>query len=204
MVGIVAGRVLKILVVAFGARMAQEKLGVPLAIVHLQPAILRSLYDAPGLPLPDGSNPLLRSLWRLLWASVDYVADWIVTPEVNSFRAELGLRPACRPFAGWIHSPDLVLGMFPGWFAPPLADWPPHTHLVGFPLFDEGGVLEIPAEVESFLTDGNPPIVFTVGSFARRSRWTCLKPSDCAYRKSNLKTEAALRGLCRCEGLQGL
>lgn len=37
-------------------------------------------------------------------------------------------------------------------------------------LFDEGGIREMPAELESFLAAGAPPIVFTVGSFARRSR----------------------------------
>jgi rhamnosyltransferase subunit B len=155
---------------AFGARIAQEKLGVPLVTVHLQPAVLRSRHDAPGLPLPDGDNPILRGLRSLLWASIDLCADRIVTPEVNAFRAELGLPPVRRPFAGWVHSPALVLGLFPDWFAPPQPDWPPNTHLSGFPLFDEGSVREMPAEVESYLAAGTPPVVFTVGSFARRSR----------------------------------
>lgn len=155
---------------AFGARIAQEKLGVPLATVHLQPAVLRSRHDAPGLPLPDGDTPIPRCLRRLLWASIDFCSDRIVMPDVNAFRAELGLPPVRRPFAGWVHSPKLVLGLFPEWFAPPQPDWPPNTHLTGFPLFDEGGMREMPAELESFLEAGAPPIVFTVGSFARRSR----------------------------------
>ena len=155
---------------ALGARIAQEKLGVPLATVHLQPAILRSRYDAPGLPLPDGASLPLRGLRRLLWASIDCVADRILTPEVNVFRAELRLSPVHRPFAGWIHSPDLVLGLFPDWFAPPPPDWPPNLHLVGFPLLDESGVCEMPVEMRSFVNTGVPLLVFTVGSFARRSR----------------------------------
>ena len=155
---------------AFGARIAQEKLGVPLATVHLQPAVLRSRHDAPGLPLPDGDTPIPRCLRRLLWASIDFCSDRIVMPDVNAFRAELGLPPVHRPFAGWVHSPKLVLGLFPEWFAPPQPDWPPNTHLTGFPLFDEGGIREMPAELESFLAAGPAPIVFTVGSFARRSR----------------------------------
>jgi rhamnosyltransferase subunit B len=32
---------------AFGARLAQEKFGVPLVSVHLQPGLMRSVYDAP-------------------------------------------------------------------------------------------------------------------------------------------------------------
>lgn len=155
---------------AFGARIAQEKLGVPLATVHLQPAVLRSRHDAPGLPLPDGDKLVPRCLRRLLWASIDFCSDRIVMPDVNAFRAELGLPPVRRPFAGWVHSPELVLGLFPEWFAPPQPDWPPNTHLTGFPLFDEGSIREMPAELEAFLEAGAPPIVFTVGSFARRSR----------------------------------
>jgi rhamnosyltransferase subunit B len=155
---------------AFGARIAHEKLGVPLATVHLQPAVLRSSHDAPGLPIPDGDDLLARNLRRLLWVSIDFCADRIVTPEVNTFRAELGLQPIRRPFAGWVHSPMVVLGLFPEWFARPQPDWPPNTHLTGFPLFDGGDAGRLPAEVESFLAAGNPPIVFTVGSFSRRSR----------------------------------
>src|SRR5262249_14587434 len=37
---------------AVGARVAQEKLGVPLATVHLQPSVLRSVYQSPVLPGP--------------------------------------------------------------------------------------------------------------------------------------------------------
>ena len=156
---------------ALGARIAREKLGVPMVSVHLQPAVMRSLHDAPGLPLPNGDNLFLRSLRRLIWVSIDCCVDRIVTPEANIFRGELGLSPLRRPFNGWIHSPDLALGLFPDWFAPPLPDWPPNTHLVGFPLFDEGGLRDIPAELEAFLNSGTPPIVFTLGSFFRRARW---------------------------------
>src|SRR4029079_14583906 len=35
--------------IAFGARIAQERLGVPTATVHLQPSIIRSLIDH-GMP----------------------------------------------------------------------------------------------------------------------------------------------------------
>src|SRR5262245_40450307 len=41
---------------AFGARVAQEHLGVPLVTVHLQPALFRSAFQTPVLPgvyLPD-------------------------------------------------------------------------------------------------------------------------------------------------------
>lgn len=154
---------------AFGARIAQEKLGVPLATVHLQPAMLRSEYDAPGLPLPDGNSSWHRRLRRYLWKAIDIYADCLLSPQTNAFRSELGLAPVRHLFSRWIHSPALVLGFFPDWFALPQPDWPPCTHLVGFPIFDESGVREVPSEAKSFLEVGEPPVVFTAGSFHRNA-----------------------------------
>lgn len=154
----------------FGARIAREKLGVPLVTVHLQPAMLRSEHDSAGLPLPQGDRLWLRWSRRLLWRAIDGYADRLLLPETNAFRSELGLAPARRLFSGWIHSPDLVLGLFPDWFAPPQPDWPPATHLVGFPLFDERGFREVPPELESFLGAGDPPVVFTAGSYHRNAK----------------------------------
>jgi UDP:flavonoid glycosyltransferase YjiC (YdhE family) len=159
---------------AFGARIAQEKLGAPLVSVLLQPAILRSQHDAPGLPLPElpGSlTPLSRILRRLQFAAADrLVTDPIVVPPLNRFREELGLPSVRRPFAGWIHSPDLVIGLFPDWFAARQPDWPSNTYLTGFPLFDESSLREVPSQLESFLTSGPPPIVFTWGTGMRFGR----------------------------------
>ena len=66
----------------------------------------------------------------------------------------------------WLHSPQLVIGFFPEWFAAVQPDWPPHTHLVGFPLWDTGRPGAIPEDAETFLAAGPPPIVFTPGSAA--------------------------------------
>jgi UDP:flavonoid glycosyltransferase YjiC (YdhE family) len=69
--------------------------------------------------------------------------------------------------ANWWHSPHCILGLFPDWFAPPQADWPPNVHLTGFPLFDEAEHVELSGAVEQFLNAGTPPIVFTAGSAMR-------------------------------------
>lgn len=151
----------------FGARIAQEKLGVPLVTIHVQPAMIRSVYEAPGFPLPDGDGPLLRALRRMFWAFIDAYADRLVLPETNAFRFELGLAPVRRPFSRWVHSPELLIGLFPEWFAGVQPDWPPNTHLVGFPMFDQAGLKEVPSEVETFFAAGEPPIVFTSGSVFR-------------------------------------
>jgi UDP:flavonoid glycosyltransferase YjiC (YdhE family) len=62
------------------------------------------------------------------------------------------------------HSPDRVIALFPDWFGPPQPDWPAQTHVTGFPMFDESGLREVPADLEDFLNAGEPPVVFTPGS----------------------------------------
>ncbi len=68
----------------------------------------------------------------------------------------------------WIHSPDLVLGLFPEWFAAPQPDWPASTHLTGFPLADQRDLFPIRPELRAFLDAGPPPVVITAGSAMRQ------------------------------------
>ena len=148
---------------AFGARIAQEKLGVPFATVHLQPVLLRSLNEQPGLTVSPRATPLIRGLRRLSLPALDrWVFDPVLAPGLNSFRSELGLPPVKRVMNGWVHSPQLVIGMFPEWFASLQPDWPPNTHLTGFPLFNDGEDLQ--PELRQFLDSGDPPVVFTAGT----------------------------------------
>lgn len=155
---------------ALSARVAQEKLGLPLVTVHLQPTAFRSIYDA------EPQRPTFSPRW--LHGARKRLRDWLVDvlfldrifgPEINALCAELGLPRVRRPLYQWWHSPQRVLGMFPEWFAPPQPDWPPQTRLTGFPLFDDSEQ-ELPAELDDFLAEGAPPIVFTPGSAMRQAR----------------------------------
>jgi UDP:flavonoid glycosyltransferase YjiC (YdhE family) len=155
----------------FGPRIAQEKLGVPLATVHLQPSMLYSKHAPPELGPTVGRAWLPRWAKRLLfWIGYRFLIDPVVAPQTNAFRAELGLPPVRGFFDRWIHSPQCVLGLFPPWFGPPQPDWPPNVTLTGFPLFDERGLAELPAEVEEFLAAGEPPVVFTPGSAMKQGQ----------------------------------
>lgn len=150
---------------AFGARMAQEKLGAPLATVHLQPIMLRSTVEPACFGFPDIIGALPRSLRTLYLRAVDrLLIDRELGAETNAFRAELSLAPVSRFFDRWLHSPQLVIGLFPVWFAPPPPDWPPNVRLTGFPLWDESEVRQLPPELEEFLQAGEPPVIFTAGS----------------------------------------
>jgi rhamnosyltransferase subunit B len=151
--------------ISFGARIAQERLGVPTATVHLQPSIIRSLVD-------QGMSGNVRiSARQPMWLKRGFfrLADWLLIDRtlkrpLNDFRATLGLAPIERVMHRWMHSPQLVIGFFPDWFAAQQADWPPATHLVGFPLWEDGASAALSPEAEAFLVGGEPPIVFTPGS----------------------------------------
>ena len=150
---------------AFGARLAQEKLGLPLISAHLQATVLRSLHQPPqmgAVALPDWLPLPVKDGWfRLLDRSL---VDPLLLPELNGFRAELGLPPIRRVFDRWMHSPEKVLGLFPDWFAPPQPDWPPHTELTGFLHFEPEGERPLSPTLHTFLDQGDPPILFTPGS----------------------------------------
>jgi rhamnosyltransferase subunit B len=155
--------------ICFGARLAQERLGIPLATVHLQPAVIRSLIDYGKFS--DIRISAAQPMWlkRLFFQLVDWAAiDAELKRPLNDFRRSLGLMPVGRLLHGWIHSPQCVIGFFPEWFARPQRDWPPNTHLVGFPLWDGGGGAAAPVSDAAleFLSAGAPPVIFTPGSAA--------------------------------------
>ena len=147
-----------------GARTARDKLGVPLVTLHLQPSILRSVAapaHVPELPMPAWyPRWVVRGLFRLADA---IVIDPVVVPPLTEHRKGLDLPAVKRPFDGWIHSPDLVLGLFPEWFAPIPPDWPRAYESAGFVGYDGAGV-RLEPEVEAFLKEGSAPVVVTPGS----------------------------------------
>jgi rhamnosyltransferase subunit B len=149
---------------AFGARVAQEKLGVASASVHLQPSVIRTFADQGmmGNVRLSAARPswFKHGLFRIIDA---LILDRSLKQPLNEFRATLGLEPVDRVMHRWMHSPELVIAFFPEWFAAAQPDWPANTHAVGFPLWDDGDAVPV-AEAEEFLRSGPAPLVFTPGS----------------------------------------
>jgi rhamnosyltransferase subunit B len=156
---------------SLGARVAQERLGLPLATVHVMPFFMESRIDPPalpGLPLPRFLPPRFRH-WVGLGAD-KYVIGPAALPGLNAFRDGLGLRPVRRLRHWWNLAPRLIL-MFPDWFTPPQADWPEQAVQVGFPLVDRfGDTASLDPALTAFLDAGAPPLVFTYGSAMRQAR----------------------------------
>lgn len=149
---------------AFGARLAQERLGYPLMTVHLQSSILMSAFDKAelgGFRQPGWVKPATRRTYLDFIEKV--MIDRLIAPGLNRFRAELNLPAVGKLFSRWMHSPDSVLGLFPDWFSRPQPDWPAGMQQTGFVKF-ETGFQELPPDVADFLASGEAPIVFTAGS----------------------------------------
>lgn len=150
---------------AFGARIAQDHLGIPLATIYLQPYLLRSIYETPKHPDWPIFSQLPKRWKRTIYALVDWFGiDPLLRPQVNAFRAELGLPPVKRRLGRWLPSPQRIIGFFPEWFGRPQPDWPTQMRLTGFPLFDAGDEQPLQPELAAFLDAGEPPIAFTMGS----------------------------------------
>jgi rhamnosyltransferase subunit B len=144
----------------FGALMAQEKLGVPVITLHLQPAVLWSRFSPPTVPGVFGP----RWLKTLLYAMGErLVLDPVVCPFLNPWRAEIGLPPMKR-ITRWWNSPFGVLCMFPSWYAPPQPDWPTNLMQTDFPLWNRRSDSAADDVLKRFLGAGDQPIVFTPGS----------------------------------------
>ena len=147
------------------ARIAQDKFNIPMATVHLSPSQFRSVIEPaklPGLWMPKWYPTWLKNQ---IWAGGDrFVLDRMLAPKINALRADLGLPPVSGILRDFWNSPQRVIGLFPDWFAKPQPDWPPQTRVTGFPRFDEASAHVIDPELDQFLNDGPPPIIFTPGS----------------------------------------
>jgi rhamnosyltransferase subunit B len=167
----------------FATRVFEEVHGAPAATVHLAPSIFRSNYLLPASG--PGTDLSALPVWakRAMWWLVDrWLLDPMIVPELNRWRGELGLEPVSRVFKQWLHAPHRVIGLFPAWFAPIQADWPPQLQLTGFPLYDEADEHALSAGLQAFLDRGTPPILFTPGSANRAAALFFAAALDAAHR----------------------
>ena len=145
-----------------------EKTGIPWVSTVLAPTSFFSVYDPTVPPQTPSVVKLLR--WSPFIARA-FVAlarritrSWI--EPVYRLRAELGLTTGGHPVFEGQHSPELVLALFTKVIADSQPDWPAQTIITGFPFYDRKDETEIAPELNRFLDDGEPPIVFTLGSTA--------------------------------------
>lgn len=148
-----------------GARLAQERLGMHLITLGLQPSTFWSMREPavmPGMALPGW---LPGPLKRLTLGTVERLfIDKLLAPRTNALRRELGLVPVANIISRWACSPERALGTFPEWYSGRPADWPASLRLTGFASYDLGEERPLPESLERFLAAGEAPIIFTPGS----------------------------------------
>lgn len=153
---------------------AADKLRMPLVTAVFQPLMMFSAHDAPRSPdLPMFVSGRARGMslaWnRAVMPVVFAEMHRRYSPRVNKLRRMLGLPPTDHaPVFGIPKSAALVLGLYSPAFAPPPPDLPKKTVVTGFTFYDsaDGAPDALDAETEAFLSAGDPPLVFTLGSFA--------------------------------------
>jgi rhamnosyltransferase subunit B len=149
----------------YQAPIVAEVTGIPWASHVLAPLSFFSRYDAPVLPpypMLARLQPALPGMGRVIARFARWVTrSW---PEpIYRLRAELGLGRGPDPIFEAKHSPYLVLAMFSPLLGEPQPDWPAATKTTGFVFYDgDAGHRDL----EQFLQQGPPPLVFTLGSAA--------------------------------------
>ncbi len=153
----------------YAGPLVAEMTGIPWASYVLAPISFFSAFDPPVLPMyprlarADRKVPGLGRLIRRLARFVS--RKW---PEpIYDLREELGLPRGSNPLFDAKHSPRLVLALFSKVLGQAQKDWPPNTKIAGFCYYDaDAGNQALPPNLEKFLADGPPPVVFTLGSAA--------------------------------------
>ncbi|MFT3878297.1 MAG: hypothetical protein QM703_01395 [Gemmatales bacterium] len=150
---------------AFGARIARETHGLKLATVHMSPTVFLSVKKPPRLPTMAIPSWWPRAMVRsMYWLGHRLLIDPTMEQVVGKYRRELRLPNVKNYFQEWIHSKELVLGLWPDWFAEPVSDWPKNTRLTGFPLFDNTTPQPLNEKALRFIQEGPLPIIATFGT----------------------------------------
>ena len=162
-------------VISYAAPLAAEKLGLPWVSTVLAPINFASTYDPPVPPQLPALVHVLRPLGRapalarpLMQFLKGRLESW--SEPVYRLRAELGLRRVRHPIFEGQHSPFRVLALFSRLLAEPQPDWPPQTRVTGFCFYDRRDAPDdapgLDPALARFLDEGDPPVVFTLGSAA--------------------------------------
>ena len=145
-----------------------EKTGIKWCSTSLAPMTLFSAEDPNVYPAAEWLEflrPLPAIFHRTLFTVMQLTISGWYEPY-KAFRRELGLSEDHEPIFRDKFSRTLHLAMFSRALARPRSDWPLSTLQTGFCFFDESETSEPNAELADFLSSGEPPIVFTLGSAA--------------------------------------
>jgi rhamnosyltransferase subunit B len=146
----------------FGARVAQEALGVPLGTLLPYPISLQSAFDPNRTPIGNPPRWMGRGAVRLMYRIANWEVSRHTRDAINSARRARGLAAPIRDVVRWSYSPHLILGLWPSLFSAPQPDWPPQARNIGFLSYD--GPSSSSWTPPHDLPDREDWLVFTPGS----------------------------------------
>jgi sterol 3beta-glucosyltransferase len=126
--------------------------------------------DYPNVTLPDLRSRSLNRFTHKLSAKITWWTSQIGFERVRR-RAGLPKRTLYWPFADDPLRPRTPI--LCAWSSSVLSastDWPPHVHVTGYYFFPLQNSYPPPAELDSFLQKGDPPICITFGSMVNRDK----------------------------------
>ncbi len=154
--------------IVYAADAASRKSGVPWISTSLAPISMFSASD-PSIYMQSRLMEMAWSLPTFFHQGMQVVMRAVMNSwlsEYREFRRELGLNEDHNPILTDKFSPLLHLAMFSKALARPQSDWPAQTVQTGVCFYDESGTTELDPALQRFLEDGEPPLVFTLGSAA--------------------------------------
>ena len=146
-----------------------EITGIPWASYVLAPLSFFSAFDPPVLPPYPRlarADRFVPGFGRVIKRVARFISrKW---PEpIYELRRSLGLPKGANPLFDAKHSPNLVLALFSRVLGVEQKDWPANTLITGFCYYDaDAGNQALPPQLEKFMKEGPPPVVFTLGSAA--------------------------------------
>ena len=152
--------------ISFAGPLVAQKTGIPWVSSVLAPVSFFSAYDMPAPPFWQWMRHVGILGPRFVTAFLNQFKNFYKNKDYEQFRDELGLPDRGSPLFEGNYSPTLILVLFSELFAQPQPDWPPQARVTGFAFYDGRNELEMPPELTKFLDEGEPPIVFTLGTSA--------------------------------------
>jgi rhamnosyltransferase subunit B len=155
--------------VVFAAKSVAEKTGVKWITTSLAPASFLSAYD-PFVPPTAQWLRHFRFLGHYFHGAMFGVVRRLVKSwlgDYRKFRRDLGLDENHDPVFDGKFSDLLHLALFSKVLGKPQPDWPPRTLQCGFCFYDgQNDLGKMPPALNEFLENGEPPVIFTLGSAA--------------------------------------
>jgi UDP:flavonoid glycosyltransferase YjiC (YdhE family) len=154
--------------VVYVAGSVAEKTGIKWITTSLAPLSMFSSYDPNVYPTAqwlEYLRPMPVVFHQALFGFLKWtINDWF--EPFNEFRRGLGLSDDLDPVFMDKYSSLLHLALFSKALGMPQPDWFSPTLQTGFCFYDESESTEIEPRLDEFLKEGEPPIVFTLGSAA--------------------------------------